>query len=145
MKLICCRYENQQNCFLVRNIAIITQIIAQRAFDEYRGAEMLPGGQCLTDAQLEQYMRSAMETVYHPTSTCRMGSPNSGDDKVVVDSNCAVVGVEGLRVVDASVMPSVVSGNTNAPTIMIAEKASDIILGKPALPKANIVNKKAIK
>ena len=113
------------------------QVIAQRAFEEYCGGELTPGSACQSDSEIDAFVREKSETIYHPVGTCRMGSPEN-DDKVVVDVNCKVVGVEGLRVVDASVMPSVVSGNTNAPTIMIAEKISDIILGKPLLPKANV-------
>jgi choline dehydrogenase len=82
-------------------------------------------------------LREKGATTYHAVGTCRMGSPES-DDRVVVDSNCRVVGVEGLRVVDASIMPSITSGNTNAPVIMMAEKCSDMILGKPQLPNANV-------
>jgi choline dehydrogenase len=111
----------------------------QRAFDDYRGKEMVPGAYIESDSEIDAFVRETSATVYHPVGTCRMGSPES-DDRVVVDTSCRVVGVEGLRVVDASVMPSVVSGNTNAPTIMIAEKCSDMILGKPPLPKANILH-----
>ena len=112
-------------------------MINQRAFDEYRGKEISPGIACQSDKEIDACVREKSETLYHPTSSCRMGSPDK-DDMVVVDTMCRVVGVEGLRVVDASIMPSVVSGNTNAPTIMMAEKASDMILGKPLLPKANL-------
>ena len=79
----------------------------------------------LTDSKLEKIIRRFVESAYHPTSTCAMGK--------VVDTNCLVYGTNNLRVVDASIMPSVVSGNTNGPTIMIAEKASDIILGNQPL------------
>ena len=113
----------------------------QRAFDEYRGKEINPGTYYQSDSEIDAFVREKSETIYHPVGTCRMGSPE-GDDGVVVDTECRVVGVEGLRVVDASIMPSVVSGNTNAPVIMMAEKCSDMILGKPPLPKANVATSK---
>ena len=112
-------------------------MIAQRAFDQYRGEEITPGKQCQSDSEIDAFVRGQIQPIYHPCGTCRMGSPGN-DDKVVVDPMCRVVGVEGLRVVDASVMPSIVSGNTNAPTIMIAEKVSDMILAKPPLSKADV-------
>ena len=112
-------------------------MVAQRAFDEYRGEEITPGKQYQSDSEIDAFVRDNIQSMFHPCGTCRMGSPEN-DDKVVVDPMCRVVGVEGLRVVDASVMPSVVSGNTNAPTIMIAEKVSDMILAKNPLPKADV-------
>jgi choline dehydrogenase len=101
------------------------ELLAQRAFDDYRGAPIHPPRNDLSDAELVAYIRAKSETVYHPIGTCRMG----GDDGAVVDPELRVRGVEGLRVVDASVMPTLPSGNTNAPTIMIAERASDLIRG----------------
>jgi choline dehydrogenase len=114
-------------------IHVARQVFAQRAFDPYRGVEVLPGPEVTTDKALDAFVRAAAETAYHPSCTCRMGSPGT-DLMVVVDPQCRVVGVEGLRVVDASIMPSVISGNLNGPVIMMAEKAADMILGLEALP-----------
>jgi choline dehydrogenase-like flavoprotein len=101
------------------------EIFAQPAFDAYRGAPIHPERDDLNDRELIAYIRAKAETVYHPVGTCRMGS----DDDAVVDPQLRVHGVDGLRVVDASVMPTLPGGNTNAPTIMIAERATDLILG----------------
>ena len=92
----------------------------------------MPGPGVTTDEQLLDYARNNGGTVFHPTSTCKMGT----DPMAVVDPELRVHGIEGLRVVDASVMPTVVSGNTNAATIMIAEKASDLIRQRPPLAVA---------
>lgn len=86
--------------------------------------EHVPTGPLATDEQLLEAARSIAQTIYHPTSTCKMG----GDDMAVVDSSLRVHGIKCLRVADASIMPTIASGNTNAPTIMIGEKASDMIL-----------------
>ncbi|MFC3814899.1 GMC family oxidoreductase [Lysobacter sp. GCM10012299] len=101
------------------------ELLAQPAFDAYRGAPIFPARNDLDDAQLMEFIRAKAETIYHPVGTCRMGS----DDASVVDSQLRVRGVEGLRVVDASVMPTLIGGNTNAPTMMIAERAADLIRG----------------
>ena len=94
-----------------------------RPFDRYRGEELHPGVDAHNDAGIAAAVRRLAETLYHPVGTCRMGN----DPMAVVDSRLRVHGVEGLRVVDASVMPTIVSGNTNAPVIMIAERAADWI------------------
>ena len=85
------------------------------------------GDDCQTDEDLDNFIRNSAKTDYHPSCTCRMGSED--DPTAVVDNEARVIGVENLRVVDASIMPSIVSGNLNAPTVMIAEKAADMILG----------------
>jgi choline dehydrogenase len=100
-------------------------VFAQPAFDPFRGAPIHPDRNDLDDSELVAYIRAKAETVYHPVGTCRMG----GDEHAVVDPALRVRGVEGLRVVDASVMPTLPGGNTNAPTIMIAERAADLIRG----------------
>lgn len=108
---------------LRRGVEMARGIGRQAAFDRYRLDEAWPGAGVDDPESLVAAMREWGETIYHPVGTCRMGV----DEKAVVDAQCRVNGVEGLRVIDASVMPYLVSGNTNAPTIMIAEKASDLI------------------
>ncbi len=112
-------------------VKIARDIFAQQAFDAYRGPELMPGASVQTDDQIDAYVRRTAETIYHPVGTCKMGT----DENAVVDAQLRVHGIENLRVVDASVMPTLVGGNTNAPTIMIAEKASDNIIGEPPLPR----------
>lgn len=108
---------------LIEGVRISREIFANRAFAAYRGAEVFPGEALQSDAELAAAIRAKAESIYHPVGTCRMGS----DASAVVDPQLRVRGVEGLRVVDASIMPRLVGGNTNAPTIMIAERAADLI------------------
>jgi len=100
------------------------RILAGRAFNPYRGEELLPGAGQDDDAALTAFIRRKAETIYHPVGTCRMGT----DGDAVVDAELRVRGIEGLRVVDASIMPTLIGGNTNAPTMMIAERASEMVL-----------------
>jgi choline dehydrogenase len=109
------------------------KIFAQPALDPYRGVELSPGSDVQSDEDLDHFLKDAVESAYHPSCTCKMGS----DEMSVVDSECRVRGLDGLRIVDSSIMPSIVSGNLNAPTIMIAEKAADIIAGNKPLPPSN--------
>ena len=111
-------------------VRLTREIHRQPALDPFRGRELDPGDSVRDEAGIDDFIRRSTKTVYHPVSTCRMGT----DSMAVVDAECRVHGIESLRVVDASVMPLITSGNTNAPTIMIAEKAADMILGRPALP-----------
>jgi choline dehydrogenase len=113
-------------------VKMMRDVAAQSALDPYRSSEYAPGKDVQTDAEIDAWIRRAAETIYHPVGTCRMGA--AGDAMAVVDGDCRVQGVEGLRVVDASVMPTLVGGNTNAPTIMVAEKISDAIRGRAFLP-----------
>jgi len=115
-------------------VEIGRDVAAQAALDPYRDAELAPGKDVQGDAAIDAWVRQTAETIYHPVGTCRMGA--SDDPGAVVDPALRVRGIDGLRVVDASVMPSLVSGNTNAPTIMIAEKAADLIRGTGALRAA---------
>ena len=110
------------------SLKIVREIMAQKPLDHFRGAEYMPGAKVQSDADIDAWIRANAETIYHPVGTCRMGA----DEKAVVDGQLRVRGVEGLRVIDASVMPTLVGGNTNAPTIMVAEKAVDMILGRAA-------------
>jgi choline dehydrogenase len=113
-------------------VAIVREVAAQSALDAVRGPEEEPGPGVVTDADIDAWIRRTGETIYHPVGTCRMGQ--AGDAMAVVDGELKVFGLAGLRVVDASVMPTLVGGNTNAPTIMIAEKAVDMILGRAPAP-----------
>lgn len=110
------------------------RLLGQPAFDNFRGSRIDPAPGVISDPEVEQYVRDTASTDYHPSGTCMMSAtPSEG----VVDAQLRVKGIANLRVVDASVMPRIVSGNLNAPTIMIAEKASDIILGNQPLPPAD--------
>ena len=100
-------------------------LLAQPAFDDYRAEEVFPGAAAQSDAEIEAFIRDKAESIYHPVGTCKMGA--NSDPYAVVDSHCRVRGVDGLRVVDASVMPKLIGGNTNAPTIMIAERVADLM------------------
>ena len=103
------------------------EIFAQQAFDEFRGAELRPGPQFESDEEIDKFVREHADSSYHPSCTCKMGV----DEMSVVDpESLKVYGVDNLRVVDASIMPSVVSGNLNGPVLMIAERAADIIRGR---------------
>jgi len=110
---------------------MVRDVAAQAALQPIRGAELFPGPSVVSDADIDAWIRRTAETIYHPVGTCRMGV--AGDGMAVVDDKLKVFGLEGLRVVDASVMPTLVGGNTNAPTIMIAERAADLIAGRPVL------------
>jgi choline dehydrogenase len=109
-------------------IAMARALADQPALRAIVGDEVEPGAGVATEADIDAWIRRSAETIYHPVGTCRMGVAD--DAMAVVDTHLQVVGLTGLRVVDASVMPTLVGGNTNAPTIMIAEKAADMILGK---------------
>jgi choline dehydrogenase len=109
---------------LLEGVKLSREILAAPSFDAYRGDEIFPGVDVRDDAGIEAFIRRKAETIYHPVGTCRMGF----DDDAVVDSELRVRGIDGLRVADASVMPCLPGGNTNAPTIMIAERASELVL-----------------
>ncbi len=109
---------------VVAGMALLRRVMEQPAMRRYIAEEIAPGPDCASDAELLAYARETGTTVYHPTSTCRMGS----DPAAVVDERLRVHGIEGLRVIDGSIMPTVVSGNTNAAVVMIAEKGADMIL-----------------
>ncbi len=113
------------------SIRMIRDIVGQKAFDLFRGKEIAPGEALRTDKELDEWIRRTAETLYHPVGTVRMGA----DAKAPVDGDLKVRGIDSLRVIDASVMPTLIGGNTNAPTIMIAEKMADLLRGKPMLPR----------
>ena len=116
-------------------VRLTREVFAQPAFDRYRGREIQPGADVQTDEQIDAFIREKVESAYHPSCSCKMGDEN--DPMAVVDPHAEVRGLEGLRVVDSSIMPSITTGNLNAPTIMLAEKAADHILGKSMLPPSD--------
>ncbi len=117
---------------LREGVKIMREVVRQPALDPYRTEEVFPGKAVQSDADIDEWIRKTGETIYHPVGTCKMGT--AADPMAVVDSDCRVQGIAGLRVVDASVMPTLIGGNTNAPTIMIAEKIADSIRGRAFLP-----------
>lgn len=119
---------------MIESIKATREALGQRALAPYRGAELSPGPDVKSDADIVEYLRQSAVTCYHPVGTCKMGD----DEMAVVDGALMVRGVQGLRVIDASVMPEVVSGNTNAPVMMMAEKISDAILGLPREPALDV-------
>ena len=132
---VCFNYMSQEQDWEEFRAAVrlSREIFAQPAFEGLRGRELSPGPEVQDDEELNNYLRTAVESAYHPSCTCKMGS----DDMAVVDAECRLIGVQGMRIVDSSIMPSIVSGNLNAPTIMLAEKAADMILGNPCLPPSD--------
>ena len=124
--------EPQDREKALKGLRLAREIMAQPALAKYVSREVLPGPQLQTDEDLFRYACSSAKTDHHPVGTCRMGQP--ADRESVVTPDLRVIGLDGLRVVDAAVMPFIPSGNTNAPTIMVAEKAADHILGR--LPRA---------
>ena len=116
-------------------VRLTREIFAQNAFAPYRGRELQPGADVVTDEAIDAFVRDKVESAYHPSCTCKIGSDS--DTMAVVDAQLRVRGVDGLRVVDSSVMPSVTTGNLNAPTIMIGEKGADHILGNAMLAASN--------
>jgi choline dehydrogenase len=119
-------FSRSRDIETMRNgIKIGRELFAQKAFDDYRGEEYAPGQDAQNNSDIDDYLRREVTSNYHLSGTCKMGN----DPEAVVDSALRVRGIDGLRIADASIMPQVVSGNTNAPTIMIAEKAADMLLG----------------
>jgi choline dehydrogenase len=112
-------------------VRLTREIFAQPAFDRYRGREIQPGADVQSDDAIDAFVRAKVESAYHPSCSCKMGDER--DSMAVVDPETRVRGLERLRVVDSSIMPSVTTGNLNAPTIMLAEKAADHILGRGML------------
>jgi choline dehydrogenase len=123
-------------------VRLTREIFAQPAFDPYRGREIQPGSAVQTDEQIDAFVRAHVESAYHPSCSCRMGA--GSDPLAVVDPQARVLGLERLRVVDSSIMPSITTGNLNAPTIMLAEKAADHIRGAALLPPANVAYYRAL-
>ena len=116
-------------------IRLTREIFGQKAFDPYRGTEILPGEKCRPTTSSTTFIRDHAESAYHPCGTCKMGSAD--DPMAVVDPECRVIGVDGLRVADSSIFPRITNGNLNGPSIMIGEKAADHILGRQPLAPSN--------
>ncbi|RWB01608.1 choline dehydrogenase [Mesorhizobium sp.] len=116
-------------------IRLTREIFGQSAFDPYRGKEISPGSQVQSDDDLDAFIRDHAESAYHPCGTCKMGRKD--DPMSVVDPECRVIGVDGLRIADSSIFPRVTNGNLNAPSIMTGEKAADHILGRTPLAPSN--------
>jgi choline dehydrogenase len=133
--------ENSDVQVLVKGIQLARQFAQTKPFAMYCGSEHCPGSEAQSDDALAAYVRRSAETVYHPAGTCKMGN----DAAAVVDNRLRVHGIQGLRVIDASIMPTLIGGNTNAATIMIAEKAADLIVGRvESLPRQGTAFSRAV-
>ena len=119
-----------------RCIRLTREIFGQEAFAPFVKHEIQPGAAVQSDAELDDFIRQHAESAYHPCGTARMGRRD--DPLAVVDPECRVIGVEGLRVADSSIFPQVTNGNLNAPSIMVGEKAADHLLGRTPLPASNL-------
>ncbi|MBL9073165.1 choline dehydrogenase [Tabrizicola sp.] len=124
-------WEDFRSC-----IRLTREIFGQEAFKPYLKAELQPGPRYQNDIELDDFLREHVESAYHPCGTARMG--RASDPLAVVDPECRVIGVEGLRVADSSIFPQVTNGNLNSPSIMTGEKAADHILGRTPLPASNL-------
>ena len=118
-----------------RCIRLTREIFAQPAFAGFAAGEIQPGPEVQRDDELDAFVREHAESAFHPCGTARLGRRD--DPLAVVDPECRVIGVEGLRVADSSIFPRITNGNLNAPSIMVGEKAADLVLGRPPLPPAN--------
>ena len=116
-----------------RCIRLTREIFGQEAFAQYTRHEIQPGADVQSDADIDAFIAEHAESAYHPCGTARMG--RSSDAMAVVDPECRVIGVEGLRLADSSIFPRITNGNLNAPSIMVGEKAADHILGRDPLPR----------
>jgi choline dehydrogenase len=116
-------------------IRLTREIVAQPAFDPFRGRELQPGAQAESDHDLDAVIRDHAESAYHPCGTAKMGAAD--DPAAVVDPEARVIGVEGLRVADSSIFPRIPNGNLNAPSIMVGEKVADHLLGRAPLARDN--------
>jgi len=116
-------------------IRLTREVFAQDAFKPFVKHEIQPGADVQSDAELDAFIAQHAESAYHPCGTCKMGAAN--DPMAVVDPECRVIGVDGLRVADSSIFPRITNGNLNGPSIMVGEKASDHILGSDMLAKSN--------
>ncbi|MCQ9147803.1 choline dehydrogenase [Ochrobactrum sp. BTU2] len=116
-------------------VRLTREIFGQAAFDPYRGAEIQPGAHVQSDDEIDNFIKEHVESAFHPCGTCKMGAVD--DPMAVVDAECRVIGVEGLRVADSSIFPRITNGNLNSPSIMVGEKASDHILGRTPLARSN--------
>lgn len=131
-------YQHEEDIKAWRQcIRLTREIMQQPAMDEFRGEEIQPGSNVNSDAEIDAWLRQNIESAYHPAGTCKMGEES--DPTAVVDKDCLVHGLTNLRVVDASVFPTLPNGNINAPVIMVAEKIADVILSKAPLPSADVV------
>ncbi len=117
-------------------IRLTREIFAQAPFEAFRGAEIAPGNAAQSDEALNDFVRENVESAFHPCGTCRMGAPD--DVNAVVDTECRVIGAHALRVVNSSIFPEITNGNINAPSIMVGEKAADLILGRAPLAASNL-------